>query len=137
VSQVEYDSVAVVASLYPALASGDRDTLERILAPDFTGDTTPGLPLGLGGHYDSPDAMRRSFWGGIARAYTAAAHPASFGTLSDGRVVVRGKYVGQARATEKSFEADFVHIVTVEGAKLTHLYQLTDSALWADALTGA
>lgn len=130
----DIEGETLARTLYRALASGDRGALDELLHADFVGDTTKGLPLGLGGHYDGPAAMRRDFWGAIGRAYTATAEPLEVHTLGDGRVVVLGRYTGAARATGTKFEADFVHVLTVRDGRIAGLTQLTDSAAWEAAL---
>ncbi len=128
------DPMAVARALYPALASGDRAALDLILSEDFCGRTTAGLPLGLGGTYQGPKAMRREFWGAIGRAYDVTARPADFAARPDGRIAVTGTYAGTARATGRAFEAAFLHTLTVRDGRITALEQLTDSAAWAGAL---
>ncbi len=131
------DDTALVLSLYPALVGWDRATLDALLDPDFVGEATAGLPLGLGGRYESAQCARRDFWGVIGRHFDVAAHPTETHVLPDGRVLVRGTYLGSARETGRKFEADFVHLVTVAGGRLTALVQITDSARWAEALVPA
>jgi|GEM_PF-149072 len=128
--------VSLVLGLYPTLAGGDRDALDALLDPDLVGETTAGLPLGLGGRWEGATAMRRRFWGGIARAFEVVAHPREAHQLADGRVVVIGTYVGSCRSTGRKLEAEFVHLVTVSAGRITALTQLTDSARWAEALVG-
>lgn len=124
----------VVRSLYPALADGDRSALDALLDAAFVGETTPGLPLELGGLYQGPAAMRRDFWGKIAKAYDVRADPAGYVVIDDQTVLVNGRYVGRARSTGRTFEASFVHTVTVVSGRITKLVQLTDSAAWVRAL---
>ncbi len=81
----------MAADLYQALAVGDRTRLDELLHPDFEGRATEGLPLGLGGRYQGPDAMRREFWGRIGRSFAARAVPAEFCPLPDGRLMVTGR----------------------------------------------
>ena len=128
------DPIAVARTLYPALASGDRTALDLILSQDFCGRTTAGLPLGLGGTYQGPKAMRREGGGASGRAYDVPARPADCALRPDGRVAVTGTYVGTARATGRAFEAAFIHTLTVREGQITALEQLTDSAAWAGAL---
>ncbi|MEU0209583.1 enoyl-CoA hydratase-related protein [Streptomyces canus] len=125
---------AVAAELYRALAHGDRERLDRILHPEFEGRTTEGLPLGLGGTYTGSDAMRRGFWGRIARSYDARAEPVGFRHLEDGDLLVTGRYVGEARQGGGKLDAEFSHLLTFEGERITGLVQLTDSARWSEAL---
>ena len=49
-------------ALYAALAGGDREQLDALLHPHFTGRTAEGMPFGIGGNHDSPTAMRRNGW---------------------------------------------------------------------------
>lgn len=128
------DSVALAELLYPALATGDRAALDRLLAEDFVGETTPGLPLGLGGRYDSARSMRREFWGAIARDFDVRAEPERFDASGEDRVVVSGVYRGSARSTGRKFEAPFIHTITTSDDRITTLTQVTDSAAWQAAL---
>ncbi|MER5538892.1 enoyl-CoA hydratase-related protein [Streptomyces mirabilis] len=125
---------AVAAELYRALAAGDRKRLDEILDPAFEGRITEGLPLDLGGTYGGPDAMRREFWGRIARSYDAHAEPAGFRHLDDGDLLVTGRYVGVARQGGGKLDAEFFHVLSFEGKRITGLVQLTDSARWSEAL---
>jgi 2-(1,2-epoxy-1,2-dihydrophenyl)acetyl-CoA isomerase len=127
--------VSLVLDLYPALASGDRATLDDLLSPDFVGRATAGLPLGLGGEYLGAKAMRREFWGRIAQHYDLRAEPADARLVAPGRVIVHGTYRGVARSTGRKLEAEFVHTVTVADGRVVGLDQLTDSAAWTAALT--
>jgi len=119
--------------LYPALASGDRDALDELLHPAFEGHATEGLPLDLGGDYHGPDAMRREFWGRIGRSYRARAEPAEFAFLEDGRLLVTGRYTGEARAGG-ALDAEFVHVLSFADGRICGLTQLTDSGRWQEAL---
>lgn len=120
--------------LYRALASGDRDALNELLHPEFEGRTTAGLPLDLGGAYHGPDAMRREFWGRIARNFVARAEPAEFSLLDDGRLLVRGCYTGKASASGGRLEAEFIHLLSFLDGQVSGLVQLTDSGRWQQAL---
>ncbi|MDH6282647.1 nuclear transport factor 2 family protein [Prescottella agglutinans] len=127
----------IAAALYRSLAAGDRNEILARLHPDFTGHTTAGLPLGLGGDYRGPEAMLRRFWGGIARAWIAAAHPTEFLPLGHDRLLVRGVYRGRGRQSGTEFEAEFIHILRFVDDCIIELAQLTDSAIWAHALEPA
>jgi 2-(1,2-epoxy-1,2-dihydrophenyl)acetyl-CoA isomerase len=126
----------LVRSLYVALADGDRETLQRLLDPDFRGVTTDGLPLNLGGTYEGAVTMLREFWGRIGRHYQARAEPERIDVLSDGRLLVTGRYHGKAIASGRTLDAAFVHVVEVVDGRIVALEQLTDSAAWSAALEG-
>ncbi|MBF6149555.1 enoyl-CoA hydratase/isomerase family protein [Nocardia nova] len=123
------------AELYDALATGDRERLDALLHPRFEGRTTEGMPFELGGVYHGPDAMRRDFWGQIAKHYTARAIPERFSWLDDGRLAVIGRYTGHARTGHGVLEADFIHILSFQQGRISGLVQLTDSERWRQALT--
>ena len=127
------DLAAIAADLCQALAAGDRARLAELLHPGFEGRVTEGLPLGLGGQYHGPDAMRRDFWGRIGRSFAVRAVPAEFCLLPDGRLMVTGRYSGTARGGG-TLNADFVHFLSFADGRISGLVQLTDSAQWANAL---
>lgn len=119
--------------LYEALASGDRAALDALLHPDFVGHATEGLPFDLGGNYQGPSAMRREFWGRIAKRFIARAQPERFHMLDDGRLLVQGRYVGEARSGGGRLDAEFIHILCFSEGKIAGLSQLTDSERWVQA----
>ena len=127
--------VAAVRSLYRALADGDRETLGKLLHPDFIGHATEGLPLGAGGEHVGPEAMRREVWWQLGRHYRVEAHPDEFHALDDGRLLVIGQYRGEARRSGKKLEAAFHHVIGfTDDGRITSLDQLTDTAAWVEAL---
>jgi 2-(1,2-epoxy-1,2-dihydrophenyl)acetyl-CoA isomerase len=127
--------VAAVRSLYRALAAGDREMLAKLLHPDFVGHATEGLPLGVGGEHRGPDAMRREVWWQLGRHYNVEAYPDEFHALGDGRLLVAGRYRGEARRSGNKLEAAFHHVIGfADDGRMTSLDQLTDSAAWIQAL---
>ncbi len=127
--------VAAARSLYRALAAGDRETLGKLLHPDFVGRATEGLPLGAGGEHVGPEAMRREVWWQLGRHYRVEAHPEDFHALDDGRLLVIGHYRGEARRSGKKLDAAFHHVIGFAGdGRMTSLEQLTDTAAWIEAL---
>ena len=129
--------IGLARHLYDALAAGDAGALRELLHPSFTGHTTEGLPLGLGGDYDSPEAMTGDFWWAIGRHYRARAEPGQFLPLADGGLLVLGRYTGTARATGSTFAAAFAHVLRFTDGRISELAQYTDSARWAGALPAA
>lgn len=55
--------VATAERLYQALAKGDVDALNQLLAADFVGHAAQGLPLGMGGTHVGPMPCARSCGG--------------------------------------------------------------------------
>jgi 2-(1,2-epoxy-1,2-dihydrophenyl)acetyl-CoA isomerase len=76
------EAADVARAFYAALAAGDRDQLDALLHPEFSGRTAEGMPFEIGGQHDGPAAMRRNVWGTIARHFEARAEPDRFLDLS-------------------------------------------------------
>ena len=127
----------LVRSVYSALGAGDAASLGELLAPDFEAEVAEGMPLGLGGHRSGPEAMIRDTWWPIGRTYRMRVEPEEWIACDDGRMLVLGRYRGQARATGRPVDAVFVHLWTARDGRLVGLRHVTDTALWAAALEGA
>lgn len=127
----------LVSALYPALATGDRAALARLVDPDFEGTVTEGLPLGIGGVHRGRDDMIENGWWAIGRAFKVRVEPQAWIPCSDGRLLVVGRYVGRARESGEPLDAAFVHLWSAETGRLTAVWQLTDSALFVRALEEA
>jgi ketosteroid isomerase-like protein len=125
---------ALVAALYPALLVGDREEIFRLLADDFHADVTPGFPLGAGGRHEGSQAMWREVWSVIGRNYEMTIEPLEWIPCMDGRLLVRGRYGGAARATGAEVDASFAHLWSASEGRITSLWHVTDSARWASAL---
>jgi 2-(1,2-epoxy-1,2-dihydrophenyl)acetyl-CoA isomerase len=120
-------------AFYAALAAGDRAQLDALLHPEFTGRTADGMPFGIGGDHDSPSAMRRNAWGTIARHFEARAEPERFLDVTDGRLLVTGRYRGRGKQSGAPLDAAFAHLITIEEERIKALEQYTDTARWHDA----
>jgi 2-(1,2-epoxy-1,2-dihydrophenyl)acetyl-CoA isomerase len=125
---------AVAQRLYDALRTGDREALAQLLSADFVGHATEGLPLNMGGEHIGPEAMQRELWWRIGRNYIAEAQPDEMRGLDDGRLLVRGRYLGRGRASGARLDAEFIHLLTFDhDGRISALRQLTDSAAWVRA----
>ena len=124
----------LVTGLYQALMTGDRETIERLVAPEFEGIVTEGLPMG--GHHKGRDAMIEHGWWEFGRLFRLRIEPTQWMPCPDGRLLVLGRYVGKGRKTGVPFDAAFVHLWSAAGGQLTAVWQLTDSALFLRALDG-
>jgi 2-(1,2-epoxy-1,2-dihydrophenyl)acetyl-CoA isomerase len=127
------DTADLARAFYAALAAGDRDQLDVLLHPEFTGRTTEGMPFGIGGDHDSPTAMRRNGWGKIARHFEARAEPERFLDLADGRLLVTGRYRGRGKQGGAPLDAAFAHLIAIDQGRIKSLEQYTDTARWHDA----
>jgi 2-(1,2-epoxy-1,2-dihydrophenyl)acetyl-CoA isomerase len=126
-------SADLARAFYAALAAGDRDQLDALLHPQFTGHTAEGMPFGIGGRHDGPTAMRRNAWGAIARHFEAHAEPDRFLELADGGMLVTGRYRGRGRQSGAALDAGFAHLIRVDEGRIRGLEQYTDTARWREA----
>jgi ketosteroid isomerase-like protein len=122
----------LVAALYPALAKGDRETIAGLIAADFEGTLTEGLPMG-GFHRGREDMIDNGWWA-FGRAFKVRVEPTQWMTCPDGRLLVLGRYVGSGRKSGVPIDAAFVHLWSAADGRLTAIWQLTDSALFMQAL---
>src|SRR3954462_2017811 len=129
----EVSATDLARALYAALAAGDRGQLDALLHPEFTGRTAEGMPFGIGGNHDSPAAMRRDGWGAIARHFEARAEPERFLDLTDGRLLVTGRYIGRGKQAGAPLDAAFAHLIAVDQGRIKSLDQYTDTARWHDS----
>jgi 2-(1,2-epoxy-1,2-dihydrophenyl)acetyl-CoA isomerase len=120
-------------ALYAALAAGDREQLDALLHPEFTGRTAEGMPFGIGGNYESPMAMRRNGWGRIAKHFEARAEPEQFLDLADGRLLVTGRYHGHGKQGGAALDAAFAHLIAIDQGRIKSLEQFTDTVRWHEA----
>lgn len=124
--------------LYDALAGGDRETIDVLLAPDFVGHAAAGMPLNMGGTHVGVEAMCTELWWRIGKHFTARAVPAEYQEFTDGRLTVIGSYRGRARTSGAELDAAFVHILEFDSeGRIAALHQLTDTAAWHAALEGS
>lgn len=127
----------MVDALYAALRDRDVPALLAALHPRFRGHATDGLPFGIGGTAEGPQAMLRDVWGRAFEHYALHPEPAETVPLDDGRVLVLGWYVGSARATGEPLRARFAHVLRVRDDLVAELEQITDSAAWRVAAGAA
>jgi 2-(1,2-epoxy-1,2-dihydrophenyl)acetyl-CoA isomerase len=118
-----------VDRLYRAFADRDLDGLRSVLAPDLAGHVSAGMPLGVGGRHDGAEAMIDDVWLPVFGAYDVTPVPDSVVEAGD-TVVVHGWYRGTVRATGERVAAELVHLLTVDGDRITGLRQITDTASW-------
>jgi ketosteroid isomerase-like protein len=123
-------NVAVVQRFYGAAATHDTSKVVPVLTEDFIGTTTEGLPNGLGGVYHGNENAVAKIWGRIWSLFDMNGEATEILPVGDDRVVVLGRYVGQARDGGSAVYATFAHIFTVRGDRVAALQQITDSAQW-------
>lgn len=124
----------IVVELYQAFAAHDAKAMRGLLTPGFRGVVTDGMPHGLGGVYEGPDAMFRDCWGPVFKLIDVHPVPADYLPVADDRMVVLGRYEGTARGTGRPLSAAFAHVLRFADGRVSEIVQITDTARWHDAL---
>ena len=126
-------SAKIVDGFYRAFAERDAAGLVAALHPDCVGHVTAGMPFGVGGRHEGPEAMLR-VWLRVFQSYDVTpvpesilAQPASDG---DGKFVVHGWYEGVERSSGAPVRAEFIHVLELQDDRIVGLRQVTDTASW-------
>lgn len=126
---------AVVEALYRAFAANDGATIGGLLAPDLVWMEAESGPYADRNPYNGPGAVFEGVFARIGAGYEGfVVTPAVFIASGD-RVVALGRYTGTNRATGEALDAQFAHVFTVTGGKVTGFQQYTDTAQWVDVVT--
>lgn len=125
-------ATGVAQCFYRALAEGDGKSLFDLLAKDFVGIVSQGMPQGVGGRHHGRVAMIADVWGHIDAVYDLDVEPTEFLPIGepDDKVVVLGSYRGSTRDGKTAVDAAFAHVITVRNGQITALQQITDTARW-------
>ncbi len=123
---VDVNNVTIVQGLYAAFARGDIDAIVAVLSPDVEW-LEPDNP------FNPAAGSRRGHvgfleWARVGRESEdiLALEPRRFLTDHDSVAVV-GHTICRARATDRSYETDFVHLVTLKEGKVTRFQEFFDT----------
>ena len=125
---------AVVESLYRAFAASDGAALSTLLAVDVVWVEGENGPYADRNPYLGQGAVFEGIFGRIGAAFEGFVVTPQTYVASGDRVVAMGRYTGTNRATGEALDAQFVHVFTVDGGKVTHFQQYTDTAQWVDVM---
>lgn len=126
---------AVVEGLYRAFAAGDGATIAGLLDPGLVWIEAENGPYADRNPYNGPGAVFEGLFARIGAEYEGfTVTPVTFIASGD-RVVAMGRYTGTNRATGEALDAQFAHVFTVSGGKVTRFQQYTDTAQWVDVVT--
>ncbi len=126
---------AVVQALYRAFAANDGATIGGLLATDLVWIEAESGPYADRNPYNGPGAVFEGVFARIGADYAGfVVTPVTYISSGD-RVVALGRYTGTNRATGEALDAQFAHVFTVVGGKVTGFQQYTDTAQWMDVTT--
>ena len=83
--------------LYDSFQAHDAAAILGLLKTDFEGNVSAGMPLGVGGRYDSAEAMMREVWIPVFSAYDVRVEADELLDCGE-RVVAIGGYRGTERS---------------------------------------
>lgn len=126
---------AVVESLYRAFAASDGAALGTLLAADVVWVEAESGPYADRNPYLGQGAVFEGIFGRIGAAFEGFTVTPQTYVAGGDKVVAMGRYTGTNRATGEALDAQFVHVFTVAGGKVTHFQQYTDTARWVDVMT--
>ena len=120
----------VAQRLYQAFAQGDGDTLGALLADTHWVEAAGGP---YGGNYRGFGEVAANVFGPIGRdVRDFTAIPDELLAVGDDRVLALGRYRGTTDAGP--LDTRFGHLFTVDGDRISHFEQFTDTHEWRKAV---
>lgn len=136
VVQADTATKAVVQTVYDGFAAGDMEMVTSVMSNGIVWNEAQGNPYADKNPYIGPDAILSGLFsrlGGEWEYFTA--EPNEF--IIDGtRVAVIGQYEARHKTTDRTLDAPFVHVWTVQGSEIIAFQQYTDTAAHVVAMGG-
>ncbi len=121
------ENVHLIESFYAAAGRGDVPTVMGLLAPDAEWREAEGFLYAAGNPYIGPNAILNGVFLRLATEWEKfAANIENYHDAGD-TVIATGRYTGTYRETGKPINAQFAHIWTVSGGRITRFQQYTDT----------
>ena len=129
-STASSEPLQTVQALYRAAGEGDNETIGRLLGDDVEWVEAEGGPFEAGNPYVGVEGVGAGVFGPLAETYDDfRVTPERF--LVDGdRVLAEGRYTGTHRETGEALDAQFAHVFTTAGDRITAYQQYTDTFQW-------
>jgi uncharacterized protein len=108
------------------------EVLMQVLSPTIRWEIVSGFPHG--GVYLGIEAVFQDFFGRVLQDFEDWRTVATELIDAGDRVVALGTYSGCAKATGKTFTANFTHVWTLENGVIVRLQQCADTVQLARAL---
>ena len=125
--------IGIVSSFYDHLGKGDVPAVLDLLDPQVKWTEAEGFPY-YSGTWTGPNAVLDNLLKRIAADWDDfAATPKDY-VIEGSKIVSFGTYSGTYKRTGKSMRAEFAHLWTVDGGKITSFLMFTDTAKVLEAL---
>jgi ketosteroid isomerase-like protein len=123
-------NVQAVKDFFAAIGSGDREALLALVAEDIEW-IIPGKDWPLAGTYRGRAGLT-DLLETASKSIETSTEPREFVAQGD-RVLVVGFAKGRIKATDKTFEDDWIFAITVRDGKLTSIREYVDTQALARA----
>ena len=121
-------NVHLIQSLYQAFAIGDGATISAVMDPGIVWNEAENFLYSDRNPYIGPGAIFEGVFGRLASEWdNFQATPSEFVDGGD-TIVVFGRYTGVYKATQRSLNAQFVHVWRITDGRATGFQQYTDTA---------
>jgi ketosteroid isomerase-like protein len=124
------DHLAVARRFYAGFAARDSAVMLATLHPEFVGQVSAGMPLGVGGRHDGPATMLREVWLPVLKAYDVSPEADRLLPCGPDELVAIGAYRGTTRGSNAPVDAAFAHVLRFREGRIDTLVQITDTASW-------
>jgi ketosteroid isomerase-like protein len=129
------ENVTAAKGLYDAFGRGDIPAVLGGMSPDVRwaeAESNPYMPSGE--PWVGPNAVLENLFVKLGADWDGfAVSPKTFHAAGDA-VVVEGRYAGTVKATGRSLDAQFCHILEFAGGKLTRFQQYVDTSKLREAM---
>lgn len=133
---MSWTNVEIVESLYRAFARGDLPAVREMLDPRIEWYEAENFPYADANPYLGPDAVLDGVYARLNSEWDGFREELRDVFNAGDRIVTVGYYIGVYKATGKRVRAQFVHLWTVRGGRVTAFEQYTDTAQFREATTG-
>ncbi|CAN7624948.1 nuclear transport factor 2 family protein [Rhizobium sp. LjRoot258] len=123
-------NIQTVKDFFAAIGRGDRDGLLALVAEDIEW-TIPGKDWPLAGTHRGHEGLR-DLLETASKSIETSTEPREFVAQGD-RVLVLGFARGRIKATNKTFEDDWIFAITVRDGRLTNIREYVDTQALARA----
>ena len=131
----EQQNIDLVRKLYGAFNKGDIQTIVDHLADQLIWRFDAPSVIPYGGDHNTPDAVRKGFFGPLASTQKDYALTTDEFIAQDDKVIMVGSYGATVIATDKRFDLPLVHVWSIQNGKVKRFVNFTDTARAAEAYT--